>query len=64
MSCADSEIFDSSANSPRPRILRDAEGMPRLPLELERMIFEFAVLRNGVKASAPLLLVAKRVREW
>ena len=67
MSCANSPMFDSCANSFRPqppRILLDVDGMPRLPLELERMIFELAVSRNGVKASAPLLLVAKRVREW
>lgn len=37
---------------------------PRLPLDLERMIFELAVSENGKKSSAPLLLVAKRVREW
>ena len=67
MSCANSPMFDSCANSFRPqppRILLDVDGMPRLPLELERMIFELAASRNGVKASAPLLLVAKRVREW
>lgn len=37
---------------------------PRLPQDIERMIFELAVSENGAKASTPLLLVAKRVREW
>ena len=57
-------MLDSCVNSLKTRILLDVDGMPRLPLELERMIFELAVSRNGAKASAPLLLVAKRVREW
>ncbi|KAF8652781.1 hypothetical protein AX16_004173 [Volvariella volvacea WC 439] len=38
---------------------------PRLPLELERVIFELAA-RNGsrTKALPPLMLVAHRVRDW
>jgi hypothetical protein len=37
---------------------------PNLPPELERLIFELFAAENGAKASTPLLLVAKRVREW
>ena len=37
---------------------------PRLPMDIERMIFELAVSEHGAKASTPLMLVAKRVREW
>lgn len=36
---------------------------PYLPPELERLIFELALVENDTKAST-LLLVAKRVREW
>ena len=49
----------------RPMILmswRNSLG-PYLPLELEKLIFEVAVSEHGTKASTPLLLVAKRVRE-
>lgn len=35
---------------------------PYLPPELERLIFELALVENDTKAT--LLLVAKRVREW
>ena len=38
--------------------------IPYLPPELERLIFELAVLDNGPKASTTLLLVAKRIHEW
>ncbi|KIM39507.1 hypothetical protein M413DRAFT_29235 [Hebeloma cylindrosporum] len=37
---------------------------PRLPLDVERMIFELAVSQHGMKASTQLVLIAKRVREW
>ena len=37
---------------------------PRLPMDIERMVFELAVSEQGAKASTPLMLVAKRVREW
>jgi len=37
---------------------------PNLPLELERLIFELAVLDIGPKRSTTLLLVARRVYNW
>lgn len=42
--------------------LREVE--PRLPQELERVIFEGAALEWAVKDASTLLLVAKRVNDW
>jgi len=46
------------------RMSPDTRRLPHLPPELERYIFELAVIEHGPECSAMYLLVAKRVNIW
>ena len=46
------------------RMSSDTARLPYLPPELERLIFELAVIQHGPECSVKYLLVARRVNIW